>query len=216
MRKAIVAVLSVTAFATSMFAQTKPNFSGTWKLNVAKSDFGPVPAPDSRTDVIDHSEPGVESRHQRYRKARRADIGGHLELHHRWQGSHQPHGPARGKSDRGLGRSKLVVNAKTTYQDAELGIKSIWVLSDDGKTLTQNVHYSTPMGEADQTLIYDKQDAGAATAAAPAATMPKPRRLRLRPRRQPPVSSPISAGHGSWMSRNPTLAFFRLTTAAPT
>ena len=38
MRKAIVAALSVTAFATSMFAQSKPNFSGTWKLNVAKSD----------------------------------------------------------------------------------------------------------------------------------------------------------------------------------
>ena len=60
MRKAIVTALFVTAFATSMIAQSKPNFSGTWKLNLAKSDFGPLPAPDSRTDVIDHNDPTMK------------------------------------------------------------------------------------------------------------------------------------------------------------
>ena len=33
-------------FAVCAFAQ-KPNFSGTWKLNVSKSDFGRLPAPES-------------------------------------------------------------------------------------------------------------------------------------------------------------------------
>src|SRR5438034_1914967 len=42
--------------AMSGYAQTKPNFTGTWKLNVSKSDFGPLPAPDSRTDVIAQTE----------------------------------------------------------------------------------------------------------------------------------------------------------------
>ena len=38
----------------------KPNFSGVWKLNVAKSDFGVMPPPESRTDVIEHIEPTLK------------------------------------------------------------------------------------------------------------------------------------------------------------
>jgi hypothetical protein len=33
-------------------AQAKTDFSGTWKLNASKSDFGPMPPPDTRTDKI--------------------------------------------------------------------------------------------------------------------------------------------------------------------
>jgi hypothetical protein len=165
MRKAIVAVLSVTAFATSMLAQSKPNFSGTWKLNVAKSDFGPVPAPDSRTDVIDHSDPVL--------KVNTSLVGGpqgNMDAisNYTTDGKEATNhmGPREVKATIVWDGAKLVYNGKTTFQDAELTIKSIWTLSDDGKTLTQNVHFTTPMGEADQTLIYDKQDAGAVTAKA--------------------------------------------------
>src|SRR5258708_21072762 len=56
-RKTMVAVLTVTAFAASLAAQSKPNFSGTWKLNVSKSDFGPLPGPDSQSNVIEHNDP---------------------------------------------------------------------------------------------------------------------------------------------------------------
>ena len=57
LQKTLVAALTVTAFAASLAAQSKSNFSGTWKLNVSKSDFGPLPGPDSRTDVIEHNDP---------------------------------------------------------------------------------------------------------------------------------------------------------------
>src|SRR5713226_6378521 len=60
LRKGIFTVLTVSALAASLVAQSKPNFSGTWKLNVAKSDFGPLPAPESRTDVIEHSDPNLK------------------------------------------------------------------------------------------------------------------------------------------------------------
>jgi hypothetical protein len=165
MRKAIVAVLSVTAFATSMLAQSKPNFSGTWKLNTAKSDFGPVPAPDSRTDVIDHNDPAM--------KINTSLVGGpqgnmNATSNYTTDGKEATNhmGDREIKATVVWEGSKLVVNAKTSFQDAELLIKSVWTLSDDGKTLTQNVHFTTPMGEADQTLLYDKQDAGAVTAKA--------------------------------------------------
>src|SRR6266571_3218363 len=44
----------------SGYAQTKPNFTGTWKLNVGKSDFGPVAGPSSRTDVITHTADAIK------------------------------------------------------------------------------------------------------------------------------------------------------------
>src|SRR5579863_222607 len=48
-------ILAAAVFATSALAQTTPDFTGSWKLNVAKSDFGPLPPPESRTDVITQS-----------------------------------------------------------------------------------------------------------------------------------------------------------------
>jgi len=41
-------------------AQAKPNFSGTWKLNAGKSNFGPMPAPETRTDKITHQDPDLK------------------------------------------------------------------------------------------------------------------------------------------------------------
>jgi hypothetical protein len=38
-------------------AQAKTDFSGTWKLNAGKSDFGPMPPPDSMTEKITHADP---------------------------------------------------------------------------------------------------------------------------------------------------------------
>ncbi len=55
----MVVVLAVAA-APSLIAQSKPNFSGECKLNIEKSDFGPMPPPSSRTDKIDHKEPGLK------------------------------------------------------------------------------------------------------------------------------------------------------------
>ena len=38
----------------------KPNLSGTWELDVAKSDFGAMPPPKSVLNIITHKEPFVE------------------------------------------------------------------------------------------------------------------------------------------------------------
>jgi len=38
-RKSTLVLLALVAGAASLAAQSKPNFSGTWTLNVAKSDF---------------------------------------------------------------------------------------------------------------------------------------------------------------------------------
>lgn len=55
-----VFLLAIAACLFSARVEAKPNLSGTWKLNVAKSDFGPLPAPSARTDKIEQSDPNLK------------------------------------------------------------------------------------------------------------------------------------------------------------
>ena len=162
--------LSITLLAVGAgFAQSKPDFSGTWKLNVEKSDFGPLPAPTGRVDVILHADPDLKDTvtadtaqgKQNYSAAYTTDG---KEVTNKM-------GPREMKSTVTWDVATLVMNSKTSFQDNEVTIKSVWSLSADGKTLTQNIHFVSPMGEADQKQIFEKQEGGAATSAsaAPAA-----------------------------------------------
>lgn len=55
-RTVLLAVVLLFAVAAALFAETKPNFTGTWKLNVAKSD-AQDDGPQSLTVTVDHKEP---------------------------------------------------------------------------------------------------------------------------------------------------------------
>src|SRR5882724_4303407 len=58
----ICGVFSLALGATLNAQGTKPatpNFTGTWKLNIARSDFGPTPVPESLVDKIEHKEAAI-------------------------------------------------------------------------------------------------------------------------------------------------------------
>ncbi len=161
--KAIFTAVAVIAFTASLAAQSKPNFSGTWKLNVDKSDFGVLPPSNSRTDVIDHQEPNLTDNvsddgaqgQQNYSLTMTTDgkevtnKPGGLEI----------------KSTAAWAANNLVVNAKLQFQGSDVAIKTTWSLSDDGKTLTESAHLESPLGETDQKMVFEKQE-GAASAVA--------------------------------------------------
>lgn len=50
------AVLSLLPWSACSRAP-RPDFSGAWELDVARSNFGPVPGPSKATHVIEHHEP---------------------------------------------------------------------------------------------------------------------------------------------------------------
>jgi hypothetical protein len=168
--KAIVAVVAVVAFTASLAAQSKPNFSGTWKLNVAKSDFGVLPPSNGRTDVIDHKDPNLTDNvsddaaqgKQEYKLTITTDgkeavnTPGGLEM----------------KSVTNWDANNLVFNTKLQFQGSDVAIKTIWALSDDGKTLTESAHLESPLGETDQKLIFEKQESGATAVAGTKAAAP--------------------------------------------
>ncbi len=166
-RRIWIALVVAALFNIAAFAQ-KPNFSGTWKLNLAKSDFGPLPAPTSRTDVIEHNDPNLKDSSN----ADTAQGKQEYTANYATDGKEVTNkmGPREVKSTATWEGNNLVVNSKTSFNDNDITIKSIWTLSDDGKTLTQNVHFTSPMGEADQKAVYEKQEGGAVTSAAASKT----------------------------------------------
>ena len=54
-----VFALGVTVGVGFGGAQSKPNFSGDWKMNLVKSDFGAAPAPDSMCSTLIPAAPGA-------------------------------------------------------------------------------------------------------------------------------------------------------------
>jgi hypothetical protein len=166
LHKTLVAALTVTAFAASLAAQSKPNFSGTWKLNVSKSDFGPLPGPDSRTDVIEHNDPVLKVN----TSAEGAQGKQNFTLTYTTDGKEvmNKQGQRDIKSTVVWDGSNLVLNSKFSFNDNDVTVKNVWTLSADGKTLTANAHLSAQMGEADQKMVFEKQEGGAVTATIPA------------------------------------------------
>ena len=149
------ALILTLLLAAASHAEGQPNFSGTWKLNVAKSEYGSLPGPDTRSDVIEHSESGVKDKVSASNQQGKQDY----TLTFKTDGSET----AQKIMDRDVKVSAkwegqaLAVTTKIAINDMQIDIKANWTLSPDGATLTQAVHLTSSMGEADQKMVYEKQ-----------------------------------------------------------
>jgi len=163
-RKLVSIAFLIALPLVSAFAQQKPDFSGTWKLNVAKSDFGPLPGPESRTDVITHKEPSLSNNVT----AQTAQGKQEYTVNYTTDGTEALNkmGPREVKSTLKWDGSNLKITSKFLYNDSPVTGEATWSLSADGKTLTINAHFSSSMGDADQTFVFEKQEGGAAAAPA--------------------------------------------------
>jgi hypothetical protein len=148
-RFTVVALAALTFLATQ--AQAATNFTGVWKLNLAKSDYGPVPPPDVMTRTINHNDPSLQI--STYQKGANGETT--TELKYTTDGK-----PAENKGSKGSAKwdgDKLVIDSVRDYQGADLKFHEIYGLSADGKVLTINNHLTLPQGEFDLTLVFDKQ-----------------------------------------------------------
>jgi hypothetical protein len=163
MSAAFLALLAGTGWAqTSNPEPPKPNYSGTWKLNLAKSNFGGGTVPKSGTEVITQSGSSLmvavtsqqnETLVMKYNVS--ATIGA----------------PAVGIDRRHLppddimkvqdikaewNDDALVVTMNALLNKEQVTIKSTYTLSPDGKTLTKAVNVDIDSGMYDNTEIYEK------------------------------------------------------------
>ena len=136
-------------------AQAKSDFSGTWKLNTSKSDYGQMPAPDSRTDTITHQDPSL--------KTSVASTGGmgdaKYDLAYTTDGKECVNKMFDNevKSTAKWDGEDLTIESKGSFGGADFTAKARWNLSSDGKTLTVTTHFASSMGEGDVKEVFDKQ-----------------------------------------------------------
>jgi len=130
-----------------------PNFSGDWKMNPTKSDFGGLPAPTSMVRTIAHAEPTLK-----IVETQRSDMGDQSTTRNYTTDGSPTTFTSQGAEVRTQAEwtgSTLLV---TSVVDA-VGVtfKDQMTLSPDGKTLTSLVRIASPQGEVDLKVVFDKQ-----------------------------------------------------------
>lgn len=144
--------------ATSLFGQSKPDFSGTWKLNKAKSELGMFAdrMPDDFTVKIDHKDPEIKISQPSMR-------GGTQESKVTTDGkpsestAQGPMGEVKSKAIAKWDGAALVLDVEREMGGNTMSQSDRWTLSPDGKTLTIARKMVSPMGEMEITQVLDKQ-----------------------------------------------------------
>jgi len=136
-------------------AADKPNFSGEWTLNAAKSDFGPMPAPDKMVRKIDHKDPELTITTSTASQAGERTNSSVYKTN----GTESVN-----KSGQGESRSivkwdgvNLTFNTKREIQGMSIEQNERWTLSEDGKTLSVDGNLKAPQGEVVLKLVLEKK-----------------------------------------------------------
>jgi len=154
MNRVVLAMLAALALAAHEApAQSKPNFSGSWKMNAARSDFGPVPAPASIARKITHAEPSLAIVEDQ-------DAGSGVQTVTRvyttdGRGSSFMSQGAEVKGTAVWEGNDLVVTSEVEV--VPLKYIDRMSLSDDGKTMTSAIKLASPDGAIDVKVIFEKQ-----------------------------------------------------------
>ena len=150
---ALLAWLLVAAAAGQ--GDEHPNLSGEWKLNLGKSNFGAMPAPDAAGSVIRHSGASLVMDYTQDGKT------AHVELTTDGVERVTDSNPDSEVWTRVYWAGPVLIfesrdKARPAHESRGIKWNSRWSLSDDGKTLAIQKHFVTPQGEFDQSLLFDK------------------------------------------------------------
>jgi hypothetical protein len=157
MNRRVALYLTVPAMMLMAAGQAfaKPNFTGDWKLDADKSNFGPMPPPTSMTLNIDHADPNLKI------VTKQSGAQGDMQYEAKYttdgKESVNKFGEAEAKSVVNWDGDALVNDTKLSFNGNEITIKSKWTISEDGKTLTNAAHLVSPQGEIDMTQVFEKQ-----------------------------------------------------------
>jgi hypothetical protein len=148
------ALLFVVLATQLIAAEPKPNFSGTWKLNIGKSDFGQSPAPKSVVSKIEHKDPEIKVHSET------AGSQGTYSTEYKWiTDGRENVNTIRGNEVHAnvvWNGKALISNAKMTVNNITVSIIDQWTLSADGQNLTMTRTITGPQGTAEQKYVYEK------------------------------------------------------------
>ena len=140
--------------AAMLLAADKPDYSGHWVVDLAKSDFGMMPPPSKMERDIEHKDPDmsikslqVGERGEMKTESKYTTDGKEATIKMRnreakvkaiWDGA------------------KLKVNSKIEFNGSEITQDETWIISEDGKTLTIENAIKAPQGEFTTKSVFTK------------------------------------------------------------
>jgi hypothetical protein len=153
MKQLLCTLFVITAAANVGVAADKPDFSGTWKLDLEKSAFGPMPPPASLTRTIDRKGPDIT--------VQQAMTGPDMNvtLKYSTDGKETANSfmGTDFKSKAAWEGKALVIHNVVDAGGTEVKSTDKWTLSDDGKTFTDVLSISSPDGEFEITHVLTRQ-----------------------------------------------------------
>jgi hypothetical protein len=163
MNRRIAIVTLLAGCATIGLAQTaataKPNFAGTWKLNLQKSDLGQM-APESETYTVTQTADEIK-----VAIATAGQFAMNYTFATKLDGTDTPiaadafpaDSPFRILTSKAEWQgNSLVITQTSSFQDTKGSLVSTFTLSEDGKVLTRATHIKFDQGEFDSKSVYDK------------------------------------------------------------
>ena len=153
----VAALRAQTATPPAASTAKAPDYSGTWELDPAKSNFGPQPAPSRMVMKVRHAGTSL----QIVAEASSSAVGEQRDSVLYTLG-----GPAIAHEVANVGPSmtsaaveggKLVTKSVLQTQGVEVPVNSRWTLAPSGKVLTVDREITTPMGGMTMQLVYNKK-----------------------------------------------------------
>ncbi|MFN7933655.1 MAG: hypothetical protein U0R19_10025 [Bryobacteraceae bacterium] len=135
-------------------AMAKTDFSGTWKIVLDKSDFGPMPPPEKVEQVIAQKDSDLKV------NMTQVSQNGEVKFELNYSTEKETTNTFRNapmKSTAKWDGDKLVIVSKLEFQGNEIVIQDTWALSDEGKTLTMDRKLNTPQGDLEMRHVFAKQ-----------------------------------------------------------
>jgi hypothetical protein len=157
MSRRLSVLFLLSALFCSAFSQTseKPNFTGEWQMNAAKSDFGKFPMPTTILRKIVQNGPDLT-----IETTQRASNGEQTaRVHYRTDGGETTNQLASGPATSHAfwdGRTLVIRTTMKGKGDIEVLMEERWDLSPDGRTLTTASHIETSKGSTDLKLVCEK------------------------------------------------------------
>ena len=137
----------------------EPNFTGSWMLNLAKSQYGQFPAPEVMLRSVTYASGTLTM--STYQKGAQGEVTSELK----YSTDGKPSTNAGSSGTAHWQGDTLIIESSRLGQGARLVQKDQWTLSPDGKTLTISTRVTLPNGEFDVKQVFEKTPTVGATRA---------------------------------------------------
>lgn len=161
MKKIMILTLALAAMGALGAAADKPNFSGDWTLDAAKSKFGQIPPPASMTRKVEQSGASITAI-----EVQTGGPQGEVTNTAKYSTDGEPttnqFRGADAKSTAKWDGDALVIVTNAKLLNTPITVTERWTLSDDGKIMTLARNTVLPQGQFAVTYVLNKAPDGAA------------------------------------------------------